>query len=145
MPETPTQNYSNYTRWDPLFHFFIEPVFLVTVIVAIVHAIRWPGFHTWWTVLLSIAALMLVFKARLYALKVQDRVIRLEERLRLTTLLPEALRNRIGELSESQLIALRFASDEELPALVNETLTRNLAPKEIKQAVKNWRADFFRV
>ena len=145
MPEAQIQSYSKHTRWDPPFHFFIMPVFVATVIVAIVHAIRWPGFHTAWTVVLSIAALMLVFKARLYALKVQDRLIRLEERLRLSAILAEPLRSRIEELSKSQLIALRFASDEELSALVSETLTRNLSAKEIKQSIKNWRGDYFRV
>lgn len=145
MPDTQSQSYSNHTRWDPPFHFFIMPVFVATVIVAVVHAIRWPGFHTAWTVLLSIAALMLVFKTRMYALKVQDRVIRLEERLRLANALSEPLRSRIGELSESQLIALRFASDDELESLVNETLTRKLSAKEIKQSIKNWRGDYLRV
>ena len=145
MPEAQIQSYSKHTRWDPPFHFFIMPVFVATVIVAIVHAIRWAGFHTAWTVVLSIAALMLVFKARLYALKVQDRLIRLEERLRLSAILAEPLRSRIEELSKSQLIALRFASDEELSALVSETLTRNLSAKEIKQSIKNWRGDYFRV
>jgi len=145
MPDTQSQSYSNHTRWDPPFHFFIMPVFVATVIVALVHAIRWPGFHTAWTVLLSIAALMLVFKTRMYALKVQDRVIRLEERLRLANALSEPLRSRIGELSESQLIALRFASDDELELLVNETLTRKLSAKEIKQSIKNWRGDYLRV
>jgi len=145
MPDTQSQSYSNHTRWDPPFHFFIMPVFVATVIVAVVHAIRWPGFHTAWTVLLSIAALMLVFKTRMYALRVQDRVIRLEERLRLANALSEPLRSRIGELSESQLIALRFASDDELESLVNETLTRKLSAKEIKQSIKNWRGDYLRV
>jgi hypothetical protein len=145
MPGTPTQNFSNHARLDPPFHFFVLPVFALTVIVAIVHAIRWPGFHTAWAVLFSIAALVLVFKVRLYALKVQDRVIRLEERLRLFSLLDAPLRSRIGELNESQLIALRFASDEELPALVNEVLTRKLGPKEIKQSIKTWRGDYWRV
>ena len=145
MPDTQSQSYSNHTRWDPPFHFFIMPVFVATVIVAVVHAIRWPGFHTAWTVLLSIAALMLVFKTRMYALRVQDRVIRLEERLRLANALSEPLRSRIGELSESQLIALRFASDDDLESLVNETLTRKLSAKEIKQSIKNWRGDYLRV
>jgi hypothetical protein len=145
MPEPQTQNYSNYTRWDPPFHFFIMPVFVVTVIVAVVHAIRWPGFHTAWAVVLSVAALLLVFKTRMYALKVQDRLIRLEEHLRLANILPEPLRSRVGELSKSQLIALRFASDEELAALVSETLTRSLSAKQIKQSIKNWRGDYLRV
>jgi len=86
-----------------------------------------------------------VLKIRLYATKNQDRIIRLEERLRLATLLPDALRPRIGELTESQLVALRFASDAELPVLVEKTLAGKLSNKEIKTSIASWRPDYFRI
>ncbi len=82
---------------------------------------------------------------RTYPLKVQDRVIRLEERLRLATVLPDGLRQRVPELSESQLIGLRFAPDDELPALVQRALNEKLPAKEIKTSIRNWRPDYWRL
>ncbi len=99
------QNFSNHTRFDPPFHFFILPVFVITLIATIVHLVRRPGLHSAWLVVVMVAAIAAIFKIRLYALKVQDRVIRLEERLRLATLLDPALRPRIPEFTESQLVA----------------------------------------
>jgi len=145
MPNETPQNFSNHTRRDPLFHFFILPVFAITLIATIVHLVRRPGLHSAWLVVLMIAAIVVIFKIRLYALKVQDRVIRLEERLRLATLLDPALRPRIPEFTEAQLIALRFASDAELPALAAKVLNEKLDPQQIKQAIQHWRPDYWRV
>jgi len=142
------QSYAHHTRWDPPFHFFVLPVFSIAVIIAIVHFclhIHHHPIHGALLVLLALAALVAVFKIRLSALKVQDRVIRLEERLRLAGILPDSLRVRIPELTESQLIALRFASDAEVSALVQRALTEKLPAKEIKKSIKNWRPDNFRV
>lgn len=145
MPETKPQTYANHSRFDPWYHFFLAPIALIIFIASIVHLVRHP--HPWSVVhvVLAFALFMLVFKVRTYPLKVQDRVIRLEERLRLATLLPEPLRARIGELDVPQLIALRFASDAEIPALVERALNEKLTQKQIKQAIQNWRADNFRV
>lgn len=139
------QSYKNHTRWHPIFHFVIGPIFMLNIIFAIVLLVRRPGWITAWTLVMSIALLMLTFLVRINPLRVQDRVIRLEERLRLIELLPGPLRARIPELTESQLIGLRFASDKELPALVQRALDETLSKQQIKQAVVEWRADLFRV
>jgi hypothetical protein len=145
MAELKEQNLKNHVRFDPPFHFFLAPVGLISVVVAIVHAVRQPSAMAYWLIVVAIAGLILIFKTRLYSLKTQDRVIRLEERLRIATLLPETLRTRAVDLKASQLVALRFASDQELPEIVERTVSGNLGPKEIKQSVRNWRADHHRV
>src|ERR1700739_3059380 len=143
MSNAVSQNYSNHTRFDPLFHFFALPVFAITLIMTIVHLFRRPGLHSAWMVIVMPAALVLIFKVRLYALKVQDRVIRLEERLRVARGGGQLLCPRIGELTESQLIGLRFASDAELPALAARALSERLSRNEIKKAVQQWRPDYW--
>jgi len=145
MSEKKPQTYANHMRLDPVFHYFVAPVLLITLIATIVHVVRHPHLASAWAVVLAFALIGLAIRARMFALKVQDRVIRLEERMRLATLLPEPLRARIGELSERQLIALRFASDAEAPALVERALNEKLTSKQIKQAIQNWRPDHFRV
>ncbi len=145
MAEKIPQNFSNHARLDPPFHFFILPVFALTVIISIVRLAMHPGLHSAWVVVFVLAAMAAVFKIRLYALKLQDRVIRLEERLRLAILLDKPLRARIGELSESQLVALRFASDAELPVLAGKALSEKLSNADIKKAVGQWRPDYWRV
>ena len=145
MAEKVPQSLPNHARYDPAFHFFVLPVFALTVIVAIVHLVGHPGFYAAWLVVLAMAAATAVVKIRTYALKVQDRVIRLEERLRLAILLDRPLRARIAELSESQLVGLRFASDAELPALTARALSEKLSNADIKKAVGRWRPDYWRV
>jgi Family of unknown function (DUF6526) len=145
MTEKIAQTRSNHIRRDPAFHFFLIPALFLLLTWCVIHFVRHPEKSS--IAFLAIAILMLVtaLKSRMYALKVQDRVIRLEERLRLSGLLPEALRSRMGEMTESQLIALRFASDAELPGLVQRTLSENLAAKDIKEAIREWRPDHWRV
>jgi hypothetical protein len=145
MPEKTPQTFANYTRVDPPFHMFVMPVAGISLLVAIWYLIQNPGFYSAWLVVVAAAAIVLVMKVRMYALKAQDRVIRLEERLRLASLLPQSLCSRIGELSESQLIALRFAGDAELPGLVDKTLSGKLAGAEIKKAIVTWRPDYWRI
>jgi hypothetical protein len=140
-----TQSFQNHRRNDPAFHQFLAPVALIVLIGAIVNIVRNFGWSSGWHLLAAMWMFVATFKIRLYALKVQDRVIRIEERLRLHRILSEPLGARIGELSERQLIGLRFASDEELPGLVEKTLAGKLEEKQIKQAVQNWRPDYWRV
>jgi len=145
MAEKVPQNFSNHSRLDPPFHFFILPVFAITAIISVVHLATHPGLDSAWLVVFMLAATAAVFKIRLYALKLQDRIIRLEERLRLAILLDKPMRARIGELSESQLVGLRFASDAELPALAAKALSEKLSNADIKKTVGQWRPDYWRV
>jgi hypothetical protein len=145
MAEKVPQNLANHTRFDPPFHFFVLPVFAITVIIVIVHLVTHPSLHSAWLLVFAVAAATAVVKTRTNSLKVQDRVIRLEERLRLAILLDKPLRARITELSEAQLVGLRFASDAELPALTARALAEKLSQKEIKKAVTQWRPDYWRV
>ncbi|HET9408531.1 MAG TPA: DUF6526 family protein [Candidatus Sulfotelmatobacter sp.] len=145
MAERKPQTFANHVRFDPLFHFFAFPVFALAVIWSIVHFIRHPGLHTAGLFVLLTAAAIMVLKTRLYALRVQDRVIRLEERLRLSGLLSDPLRSRLMDISEDQLIGLRFCSDAEVPAAVERALTQNSKRQDIKKGVQNWRPDYWRV
>src|SRR6266545_4584131 len=112
----PEQSYANHRRFYPLFHFIVVPLLLLNLIVRIVYAVRHAGAKlNWWEVVVAATLLGFAWAARTMVLTVQSRVIRLEERLRLQHVLPEELRGRVGELRTSQLIALRFCADEELP------------------------------
>jgi hypothetical protein len=152
VSQTTPQTFSSHRRVDPLFHFFLVPVFAVGLLLSLIHFFYHfrdsdsrDNIHSFLLIVLSVALLILVFRTRIYALKVQDRVIRLEERLRLTQLLGEPLRSRIPELTEDQLVGLRFASDAEGPQLVERTLSEKLKRGDIKKAIQNWRPDNWRV
>jgi Family of unknown function (DUF6526) len=138
------QSFKNHAKFDPSFHFFLAPVALFMVIGTIVQCVRNPSWMSAAHILVALWALVATFKIRLYALKVQDRVIRLEERLRLKELAP-ALQGKIAELNEDQLIGLRFASDGEVAGLAAQALASNWNRKQVKQAIKNWRPDYWRV
>ena len=140
-----TQNLKNHAMFDPPFHFFLAPVGIFLLILSIIQLVKNPGWMTGIHVLAVVWVFVAIFKLRVYSLKVQDRVIRLEERLRLAVVLPPELQPRIGELSIDQLIGLRFASDAELPGLVEKTLGSNWNRKQIKEAIKDWRPDNWRV
>ncbi|MDT5269568.1 MAG: hypothetical protein QOH49_1754 [Acidobacteriota bacterium] len=140
------QSYDNHTRWHAPFHFFLAPVLLTNVIVAIVQLVRDPGLDRGWWLVVSIALVVLAALVRLNPLKAQDRIIRLEESLRYYQLLPEELAQRAASLTPAQTVALRFAPDEELEGLVREVLDGRLTkPGDIKRAIKGWRADTLRV
>ena len=139
------QTYKNHTRWLPAFHFFVMPILLLNVLNEIRHVwgqATWSsGFH----LVVAIALLTLALVSRVMAVTVQDRVIRLEMRLRLGGLLPADLKGRINDLTPRQLVALRFAGDAELPELVREALGGGLASqKAIKLRIKNWQGDVLR-
>ena len=118
---------------------------VASFVIAVWSAISNPTAIGIWNVIFVAGLVVGVFLIRIYPLKVQDRVIRLEERLRLSMLLPEKLRSRIPELTEDQMVGLRFASDEEVAPLVEKTLANKWSRKEIKANIRNWRPDYFRV
>jgi Family of unknown function (DUF6526) len=139
------QNYSNHRRFLPIFHFFVLPVLLFNVVYRIVVAVRAFSFDTVVGAVVAIALLALALAARLMANTVQDRVIRLEMRLRLGSVLPPGLRARIPEFTLAQLVALRFASDAELPELAGKVLQEQIDNRNtIKKMVQDWQADYLR-
>ena len=140
-----TQTFQNHVRWYPLVHFFVMPVLLINLIWQIVRIVQEPGLDRAEFILLSVALIGLAFAARLQALKVQDRVIKLEESLRFYKILPPELAAQAENLPTSYKLALRFASDDELPEMVQRTVSGEFTnTKEIKLAVKNWRGDYLR-
>jgi hypothetical protein len=142
------QSFKNHTRRDPVFMFLIFPILLLNLAFAIYATIHaWPGFqhtHLWWIVM-SIVLFLMAGMSRHYAVKNQDRIIRLEEQLRLADLLDEDHLDLIDKITMQQFIALRFASDAELPSLAARAVAENLDPKQIKESITTWRPDHDRV
>ncbi len=145
MAQQKPQTREAHTRIHPPFQFFFLPAILLLILISAYEVIHQQTFASLVQLLLVLVVAVIGLLARTYALKVQDRVIRLEERQRLSALLPSDLRPAIYNLSERQLVALRFASDDELPALAQRALADNLDPKAIKSLIKNWRPDYWRV
>jgi hypothetical protein len=145
MSDAAPQSLKNHGRFDPPFHFFLTFISMATVVIAIIYAVHHTCFYSIWLVVVAVAALIALFKLRSYPLKVQDRVIRLEERIRLQALAPAEWHTQIYKLTEDQLIGLRFAADDEVVELAKQALEHNLNRKQIKERIKSWRPDNWRV
>ena len=141
-----TQSFASHRRWIPMWHFFALPVLIINVFVVAIAYARDPRLINGWAVIVAIALAVGIFVSRYMPLRAQDRIIRLEERARLERVLPGDLRGRVGELTPSQLIAIRFAADDEVPDLTRRTLNGELKSQgDIKRAIRTWRADTLRV
>jgi hypothetical protein len=140
------QVFGTHRRFLPAWHFFAVPILGINVVVVAMNFVRDPKLVTGWALLVAIALLLGILLSRNMPLRAQDRIIRLEERLRLERVLPTDLRGRIGDLTADQLIALRFASDDEVPELTRRALGGELTTRaDIKRAVQNWRPDHMRM
>lgn len=139
------QSYATHRRLNPLYHFVAFPIFAVNLVVTAVHLFRAPSALSAWAFVVAFGLLAMLGVGRLNALMVQDRIIRLEERIRLQALAPE-FAGQLEKLNKRQVAALRFASDAELPDLARRVFTGEFATGgDIKRAVTNWRADHMRV
>ncbi len=142
------QSFKNHGRMDPVFHFFVLPLMFLNIPASILWYVHHMHAHLHsglWVILTSVVLFILTTKVRIYALKNQDRLIRLEEQLRLADLLPESKVALVDKVTLEQYIALRFASDPEAAALAARAVAENLTPKQIKEAIKTWRADNHRI
>ena len=145
MAEKMPQTYANHVKWVPMFHFVTMPLVLINLLYSIYRVAQGVGAESIMALVVAFVLANIALFSRVNALKAQDRVIRLEERLRMQALLPDELRPRINDVSTGQAVALRFASDEELPALVRKALDEGADQKTIKQAIQTWRPDYQRV
>jgi hypothetical protein len=145
MSESTPQNFKNHGKTDPLFHFVLFFVLIANVVFAVFHLVHHHSISSAWFLVLSLVVFIFFIKVRTYPLKVQDRVIRLEERLRLQALAPVEWHPQIALLTEDQLIGLRFAPDDEVVALAKLALEEHLTRKQIKERIQNWRADNWRI
>ncbi len=140
-----TQNFKNHARFVPLFHFVLSLMILAFLLISAWNLIRSPGLPSAMGVLLGLILVLVFYYARGFPLAVQDRLIRLEMRLRLRETLPAELQSRIPDLTPEQLIGLRFAGDGELAGLVQRVLDGDLSEcQEIKKAIQDWQADDYR-
>jgi len=139
------QSFANHRRFEPIQHFVVTPFLLITWLATIRLAYKYPSTQSVWVAVLAFILVLLALQVRVYSLKVQDRLIRLEETLRMQRLLPAELQGRIQELSPRQLVGLRFASDGELAERVREALDQKLSGEAIKKRIQTWRPDTFRV
>jgi hypothetical protein len=142
------QTYKNHGRMEPVFHYFTVPVLLLNIVASITWFVRHHAQHHYmaaWYIVVSVALFMLAGITREYALKAQNRVIRLEEKLRLASLVSPSELVELDSLTMKQYIALRFASNPELPELARRAIRETLSAKQIKQAIVVWRADHDRI
>ena len=140
------QNFSNHTRFVPPFHYVALPILLVNFVSAVVGLFNGITFDASLDVLVAVALIIVALFARVFALKAQDRVIRLEMRLRMRELLPEDRQGRINDFTPSQMVGLRFAGDAELPELARKVLDENITKTtSIKKMITDWQGDYFRV
>lgn len=145
MPDA-VQTFANHVRWHPLYHFVLFPILSLHLVWSIVRLIQAPSADHAEQLLLSVGLLIMMLLVRINPLKAQDRLIRLEEQLRYQRVLPAELAQQAAALPPRFIVALRFASDEELPALLREVLAGKFAkPADVKRAIKQWRGDYFRV
>jgi len=140
------QSYANHRKYVPLYHFVLAPLLLLNLGYAIWCVVKDFGFDRIVYLTTAFALILMYLFARIFATRAQDRVIRLEERLRFARILPDALKPRIEEFTSSQMVGLRFASDAEAPDLARRVLDENIRnPEAIKKLIKDWRGDYDRV